>query len=433
MASVLRDDQASARETYRSTKSKLHTQLLEDIDLENLKRLTEDDARERVKDAVRDMLNRERTPLTLPEREQMVIEIVDELFGLGPLESLMADPTISDILVNGAGKVYVERRGLLSRTDVTFNDEAHLMRIIERIVSNVGRRIDESSPMVDARLRDGSRVNVIIPPLSLDGPALSIRRFGRDPLTAANLLEYASVTPQMMKLLEASVKGKLNIMISGGTGSGKTTLLNVLSGFIPEQERIITIEDAAELQLKQAHVVRLETRPPNIEGKGAVKQRQLVINSLRMRPDRIVVGEVRGEEAIDMLQAMNTGHEGSLTTIHANSPRDALNRLEAMVSMANLNLPEKAIRQHVSSAINVIIQINRLPDGMRKLTSVSEITGMEGTSITMQDIFVFERQGYDDKGKVKGKFKATGIRPKFCEKLLASGITLDMDTFKPEA
>jgi pilus assembly protein CpaF len=420
------------RNDYRGIKTRLHARLVEEIDLESLNRLSENVGRERVRQAVREMLGREKTPLTLPEREQMVGEIVDELFGLGPLESLLADQSISDILINGPHRIYVERRGMLETTDVQFDDAAHLMRIIERIVSRIGRRVDESSPMVDARLADGSRVNVIIPPLALDGPTVSIRRFGRDPLTAANLVENITVTPQMLNLLEACVKGKLNIMISGGTGAGKTTLLNVLSAFIPANERIVTIEDAAELQLKQTHVVRLETRPANIEGKGSVRERQLVTNSLRMRPDRIVVGEVRGEEAIDMLQAMNTGHEGSLTTIHANSPRDALNRLEAMVSMANLNLPEKAIRQHVSSAINLIVQINRLPDGARKVTSISEITGMEGMTITMQDLFIYERQGYDEKKRVKGRFKPSGIRPKFSEKLLASGVVLDLNMFKPE-
>jgi pilus assembly protein CpaF len=417
---------------YRRIQASLHSRLLEQIDIESLNRLSEDVARDRVKQAVREMLSQEKTPLTLPEREQMVVEIVDELFGFGPLESLLADSTISDILVNGPYNVYLERHGMLEPTEVQFNDDAHLMRIIERIVSRIGRRVDESSPMVDARLPDGSRVNVIIPPLALDGPMVSIRRFGRDPLTAENLLENDSLTPVMLKLLESCVKGKLNIMISGGTGGGKTTLLNVLSAFIPGNERIITIEDAAELQLRQKHVVRLETRPPNIEGKGTVKQRQLVVNSLRMRPDRIIVGEVRGDEAIDMLQAMNTGHEGSLTTIHANSPRDALNRLEAMVSMANLSLPEKAMRQHVSSAINVIVQVSRLPDGSRKIMSISEITGMEGQTITMQDLFVFERQGYDEHKRVRGRFKASGIRPKFSEKLLGLGIMLDMNMFMAE-
>ena len=431
MASVLQNDQMSARDNYRNIKCRVHTQLLEDIDLESLKRLTEETARERVKQTVRDMLSRERTPLTLPEREQMVIEIVDELFGLGPLESLMADPTVSDILVNGANKVYVERRGMLSPTEVTFNDEAHLMRIIERIVSNVGRRIDESSPMVDARLRDGSRVNVIIPPLSLDGPAVSIRRFGREPLTAANLLEYCSLTAQMLKLLEASVKGKLNIMISGGTGAGKTTLLNVLSGFIPEQERIITIEDAAELQLKQAHVVRLETRPPNIEGKGEVTQRALVRNALRMRPDRIILGEVRGAEALDMLQAMNTGHEGSLATIHSNTPRDAVARLENMVGMAGVNLTPRATRQQICSAVTVVLQVTRLTDGARKLVSMQEVTGMEGEVLAMQEIFRFEQTGVDGEGKVLGHFCATGVRPRFAERLRMFGAVVNDSAFDP--
>jgi pilus assembly protein CpaF len=326
----------------------------------------------------------------------------------------------------------VERRGKLERTNVRFTDNDHLMRIIDRIVSRVGRRVDEASPMVDARLRDGSRVNVIIPPLALDGPVLSIRRFGTDPLMAQDLLDNGSLTVEMLDLLKATVQGKLNLIISGGTGAGKTTLLNVLSSYIPGDERIVTIEDAAELQLKQEHIVRLETRPPNIEGKGAIKQRQLVINALRMRPDRIVVGEVRGEEAVDMLQAMNTGHEGSLTTVHANTPRDALARVETMVSMANLNLPDKAARQQIASAIHVIVQITRMPDGTRKVTNISEITGMEGPMITMQDLFLFERQGYDENSKVKGKFKPTGIRPKFTEKLFGAGIRLPMEMFAAE-
>jgi pilus assembly protein CpaF len=360
----------------------------------------------------------------------LIREILDELFGLGPLEPLLADPTVSDILVNGSQNVYVERRGLLERTSVTFDDDAHLMRIIDRIVSRIGRRVDESSPMADARLMDGSRVNVIIPPLSLDGPIVSIRRFGTDPLTADNLVENDSMTPEMLQLLNGAVEGKLNILISGGTGSGKTTLLNVLSAFIPERERITTIEDAAELQLKQAHVVRLETRPPNIEGKGAILQRQLVVNALRMRPDRIIVGEVRGEEALDMLQAMNTGHEGSLTTIHANTPRDALSRLETMVSMANVSLPDKAIRQQIASAFELVVQASRLPDGTRKVTKISEITGMEGATVTMQDLFLYERQGYDEDMKVRGHFRPSGIRPKFTEKLLAAGIVLPPEMFE---
>jgi pilus assembly protein CpaF len=414
---------------YRSLKTKLHTQVLEEVDLESVYRLNETVARERVGAALRDMIHRERTPLAGVERDHIVTEVLDELFGLGPLEPLMADPTVSDILVNGPDKIYIERRGLLERTASRFDDDKHLMRIIDRIVSRVGRRIDESSPMVDARLTDGSRVNAIIPPLALDGPSLSIRRFPKDRLDAPGLIARDSVSRQMMDFLEGCVKGKLNILISGGTGAGKTTLLNILSCFIPSNERIVTIEDAAELQLRQEHVVRLETRPPNIEGQGAVRQRQLVINALRMRPDRIVVGEVRGEEAVDMLQAMNTGHDGSLTTIHANTPRDALGRVETMVAMANLNLPDRAVRWQIASALNVIVQAARLPDGTRRVVSITEVTGMEGDTITVQDIFVFERQGLDAKGKVKGRFRPTGIRPKFAEKLLAMGIAFDIDTF----
>lgn len=417
---------------YRGLKNKLHAQLLEEIDLESLNRLSEGVARERVGVIIRDMLHRERTPLASVERERIVVEILDELFGLGPLEPLLADGTISDILVNGSQKIFIERRGKLEHTGARFDDDAHLMRIIDRIVSRVGRRVDESSPMVDARLPDGSRVNAIIPPLSLDGPILSIRRFGRERLNAQSLLTNGSISAQMLELLEGCVKGKLNVMISGGTGAGKTTFLNILSGFIPSTERIVTIEDAAELQLRQEHVVRLETRPPNIEGKGAVRPRQLVVNALRMRPDRIVVGEVRADEAVDMLQAMNTGHEGSLTTVHANTPRDALSRLETMVAMANLNLPERAIRQQIASAIHVIVQINRMPDGSRKVMSVTEVTGMEGPVITIQDLFVFNRQGIDPNGKVKGKFRPSGIRPKFSEKLLAAGISFNIETFFSE-
>jgi pilus assembly protein CpaF len=414
---------------YVELKARLHSKVLDDVDLENMTRVNEAVAREQVSQVLRDMVQRENLPLSMAEREQMVREIVNELFGLGPIQPLLDDHTISDILVNGSGQVYIERHGILEKTDIRFNDDQHLMRIIDRIVSRVGRRVDESSPMVDARLPDGSRVNAIIPPLALDGPTLSIRRFGRDPLTAADLLANNSLTEPMLDLLKACVQGKLNVLISGGTGAGKTTLLNVLSAFIPAQERIITIEDAAELQLKQEHVVRLETRPANIEGKGAVKQRQLVINSLRMRPDRIIVGEVRGEEALDMLQAMNTGHEGSMTTIHSNSPRDALNRLETMVAMANLNLPERAIRTQIASAINVVIQETRLSDGTRKVVSISEITGMEGPVITLQDLFEFERRGYDANNKVRGEFKPTGVRPRFVEKLLAAGIRLHADMF----
>jgi len=419
----------SSDTTYKELKTKLHKQILEDIDLETLNRLSEGVARERVGLAIRDMLNRQRTPLASTERETLVDEILHEVFGLGPLEPLLADPMISDILVNGFSKVYVERHGKLELTNVRFNDNSHVLRIIDRIVTKVGRRIDESTPMVDARLTDGSRVNVIIPPLALDGPTVSIRRFGTERLTAARLAANETLTPQILELLEGCVRGKLNIMISGGTGSGKTTLLNILSGYIPPKERIVTIEDAAELQLRQEHVVRLETRPANIEGKGAVRQRQLVVNALRMRPDRIVVGEVRGDEAVDMLQAMNTGHEGSLTTIHANSPRDAVSRLETMIAMANLNLPESAVRQQIASAINLIVQVNRMPDGTRKVVSVTEVTGMEGPQLTMQDIFVFKRMGMDHNKNVKGQFQATGIRPKFSEKLQAAGVQFNLDTF----
>jgi len=415
---------------YRELRNLLHSQLLEEIDLESLRRLNDDTARKRVSEAVRVLLKRDRRPLTHNECERMVKDILDELFGLGPLEPLLADSTISDILVNGAETIYVERLGKLQRTDVRFDDNAHLARIIDRIVTRVGRRIDESSPMVDARLPDGSRVNAVLPPLSLDGPLLSIRRFSKIPLQGEDLVENDTLTLPMLQFLRAVVKGKVNVLISGGTGTGKTTLLNVLSATIPEQERIITIEDAAELQLIQEHVVRLETRPANLEGRGEVRQRELVINALRMRPDRIVIGEVRGEEAIDMLQAMNTGHEGSLTTIHANSARDALSRLETMASMANLNLPEKAIRQQIASAINVIIQLNRLPDGSRKIISISEVNGMEGQVITMQELFTFERQGYDQQNKVNGRFRATGIAPKIGEKLLAAGIPLALDMFR---
>jgi len=414
---------------YLELKGSLHSKVINEIDLESLNRLKEDTARDQLRHVILEVLQREKTPLTLTEREQMVTEILDEVFGLGPLQPLLADPTLSDILVNGAYDVYVERRGKLEHTNVRFTDNEHLMRIIDRIVSRVGRRVDESSPMVDARLADGSRVNVIIPPLSLTGPVLSIRRFGTDPLTSEDLIDNGTLTREMLEMLKAVVEGKLNVLISGGTGAGKTTLLNVLSGYIPNTERIITIEDAAELQLKQEHVVRLETRPPNIEGKGAIKQRQLVINALRMRPDRIVVGEVRGEEAVDMLQAMNTGHEGSLTTVHANTPRDALSRIETMVSMANLNLPDKAARQQIASAIHLVVQVSRLPDGTRKITNVSELTGMEGPTVTMQDLFLYERQGNDEQGKLRGRFKPTGIRPKFAEKLIGLGIRLPMDMF----
>jgi pilus assembly protein CpaF len=417
---------------YRDMKSKIHSQILQEMDLESLNKLQEEVARTRVRDGIRELLHRDRTPLAFSEREQMVNEIIDDLFGLGPIEPLLADAAVSDILVNGPDQIYVERQGMLQRTDLFFNDSHHLMRIIDRIVSRVGRRIDESSPMVDARLADGSRVNAIIPPLALDGPSMSIRRFGGHKLSPDAYVGNGTLTKPMLDLLESCVKGKLNVMVSGGTGAGKTTLLNILSSYIPGSERIITIEDAAELRLHQAHVVRLETRPANIEGKGAVRQRQLVVNALRMRPDRIIVGEVRGEEAIDMLQAMNTGHEGSLTTIHANSARDALSRLETMIAMAELNLPERAVRQQIASAINVIVQVSRMPDGSRKIISISEVTGMEGSVITTQDIFLFERSGYDENNRVRGTFRPSGIRPKFIEKLESLGIRFDPDAFAYE-
>lgn len=418
---------------YREVKGKIHAQLLQEMDLESLNKLEAGVARARVGTAINDLLHRDRTPLTLNEREQLTREVLNEVFGLGPIEPLLEDGTVSDILVNGPDNIYVERRGILERTDLFFNDAQHLMRIIERIVSRVGRRVDESSPMVDARLADGSRVNAIIPPLALDGPSMSIRRFGGHKLSADAFVNNGTLTRQMLDLLQACVKGKLNVMVSGGTGAGKTTLLNILSSFIPPTERIVTIEDAAELRLNQPHVVRLETRPPNIEGKGAIRQRQLVINALRMRPDRIIVGEVRGEEAVDMLQAMNTGHEGSLTTIHANTPRDAISRLETMIAMAELNLPERAVRQQIASAINVIVQVSRMPDGSRKIISISEVTGMEGPVITTQELFAFERSGYDEKNRVCGTFRPTGIRPMFAERLQSHGIRFSVDAFSDES
>ncbi len=410
-------------------KSTIHRKLIEKLDLERLTKMDREAVRRDLARIVESLVVGESTPMTLSERERLTQEVLDEVFGLGPLEPLLKDSTISDILVNTHRSVYIERKGLLERTGIQFRDDTHLRLIIDRIVSAVGRRVDESSPMVDARLADGSRVNAIIPPLAIDGPCLSIRRFGRDRLTADDLIRNRSLTPQMLELLSGCVRARLNVLVSGGTGAGKTTLLNALSSFISNRERIVTIEDAAELQLRQEHVVRLETRPPNIEGKGAVRQRQLVINSLRMRPDRIIVGEVRGEEALDMLQAMNTGHDGSLTTIHANSPRDALARLETMVAMASLNLADKPVRRQIASAINLVIQVSRLSDGARKVVSLSEITGMEGDVVTMQDIFIFKKSGVDDNGKVLGEFVPSGIRPRFAEQLQASGIRLPMNLF----
>jgi pilus assembly protein CpaF len=422
--------QAFERTEYQQVKADLHRKILDRLDLEKLGRTTGDSAREEVLVLIRSSVNSEAVPLSFAEREQLSREILDEIFGLGPLEPLLKDPTISDILVNRFDRVYVERGGKLEITGLSFKDNQHLMQIIDRIVSRIGRRVDESSPMVDARLQDGSRVNAIIPPLALDGACLSIRRFGRDPVTARNMLDNKTLTEPMLELLSAMVKGRLNLLISGGTGAGKTTVLNVLSGYIPNSERIVTIEDAAELQLKQEHVVRLETRPPNIEGKGSVRMRQLVINSLRMRPDRIVVGEVRGEEAFDMLQAMNTGHEGSLTTVHANSPRDALARVENMVSMANLNIPERAIRHQIANAVHAVVQVARLSDGSRKVITVSEVTGMEDDMIVLQDIFSFDRSGIDESGKVRGVFRSTGHPPQFAERLATAGCRLSPAIFE---
>src|SRR6202163_1296620 len=413
---------ASTRTDFNAVKTAIHRRLIQKLNLDRLGEVKREDVRREVAQILESLVLGESTPMNLQERERLAQEVLDEVFGLGPLEPLLADPTVSDILVNTYKRVYVERKGVLEATGVQFRDDAHLMSIIDRIVSAIGRRVDESSPMVDARLADGSRVNAIIPPLAVDGPSLSIRRFGRDPLQAEDLINNSSLTPAMMELLRGCVRARLNILISGGTGAGKTTLLNVLSSFISERERIVTVEDAAELQLHQDHVVRLETRPPNIEGKGAVQQRQLVINCLRMRPDRIIVGEVRGEEALDMLQAMNTGHDGSLTTIHANTPRDALSRLETMVAMSNLNIPQDAMRRQISSALDLVIQVSRLSDGTRKVISVAEVTGMEGDVVTMQDLFVFRKKGIRESGEVLGEFIATGIRPRFSERLAVAGI-----------
>jgi pilus assembly protein CpaF len=421
-----------ALEAYFKLKNKLHLQILEKVDLASLESMSESRLRQEIATLVELMLSESPAQINEIERRMLVRDIQNEMLGLGPLELLMADPTVSDILVNSYNQIYVERRGKLELTSISFTDDKHLMRIIDKIVSRVGRRIDESSPMVDARLPDGSRVNAIIPPIALDGPMLSIRRFAVIPLKMEDLVNtHKSLTLEMALLLENVAKSKINMLISGGTGSGKTTLLNILSGFIPANERIVTIEDAAELQLQQPHVIRLETRPANIEGKGEVNQRALVKNALRMRPDRIIIGEVRGAESVDMLQAMNTGHEGSLTTIHANNPRDAISRLESMVSMSGANLPHKACRQQIASAITVIVQGNRLTDGKRRITSIQEITGMEGEIVTMQEIFTYVQTGVDPQGNVTGHFQATGVRPKFADKLLARGITLPDSIFDP--
>jgi len=415
---------------YQELKFVLHRKLLDRINLEMLSSVAVERVRAEVRGAVAKLVEEEKTPLSLGEKDRIIGEVLDEVFGLGPLEPLLADATISDILVTTPKLVYIERGGKLYRTPVQFKDNAHLMRIIEKIVARVGRRVDESSPLVDARLPDGSRVNAAIPPVAVDGPLLSIRRFGRDPLTSEDLVRTLSVTDGMMQLLQACVHARLNIVISGGTGAGKTTLLNVLSTYISEEERIVTIEDAAELKLRQVHVARMETRPPNIEGTGAIRIRELVINALRMRPDRIIVGEVRGEEAIDMLQAMNTGHDGSLTTIHANSPRDAVGRLEVMVGMANANMSVRSIRQQISSAVDLVVQIARMSDGSRRVTALTECVGMEGELVTMQDIFVFEKTGLTERGRVTGRFRATGIRPKFFERLRTTGVQFPTAVFQ---
>ncbi|MGA2991566.1 MAG: CpaF family protein, partial [Candidatus Korobacteraceae bacterium] len=424
-------DTPSTRVDFNAVKSAVHRKLIQKLNLDRLNEIKREDVRREVGPILDAIVIGESTPMNLQERERLTREVLDEVFGLGPLEPLLADPTVSDILVNTYRQIYVERKGMLELTGVHFRDDAHLLSIIERIVSAIGRRVDESSPMVDARLADGSRVNAIIPPLAVDGPCLSIRRFARERLSGDDLVANYTLTQPMLELLQGCVKARINVLISGGTGAGKTTLLNVLSSFISNRERIVTIEDAAELQLQQEHVVRLETRPANVEGKGGVQQRQLMINALRMRPDRIIVGEVRGEEALDMLQAMNTGHEGSLTTVHSNSPRDALSRLETMVGMSNVNLPGSAIRRQIAAAIDLVIQISRLSDGTRKVVSLAEVTGMERDMVTMQDIFVFQKQGVRESGEVIGEFMPTGIRPKFAERLKVAGVHLPAMMFEP--
>jgi pilus assembly protein CpaF len=424
------DSMLSARRAqYLEVRGSVHRKLLTKLNLEKLATAERSKVEAEIRALVSSLIAEAGVPLSVSERDAILGDVIDEVFGFGPLEPLLRDKTISDILVNTYKQVFVERSGKLEQVPAAFQDDQHLLRVIDRIVSGVGRRIDDSSPMVDARLPDGSRVNAIIAPLAVDGPLLSIRRFPAERLQADDLVSYKALAPNMLEFLRHCVGAKLNILVSGGTGAGKTTLLNVLSSFISDRDRIVTIEDAAELQLRQAHVVRLETRPPNVEGKGAVRQRQLLVNSLRMRPDRIIVGEVRGEEALDMLQAMNTGHDGSLTTVHANTPRDALSRLETMVAMANVNLPDKAMRQQITSAIQIVIQQARLSDGSRKVTSVSEITGMEGDIITMQEIFRFDKLGLSPEGKVVGRFVATGVRPKVCERLRAAGVTLAPEMF----
>ena len=421
---------APIRQQYLELRANVHRKLLGRLNLEALAQADRKSAEGEIRTLLAQLMADEVTPLSLTEREALFAEVLDDVFGLGPLEPLLRDPKVNDILVNTHKNVFVERGGVLERVTASFQDDRHLLRVIDRIVSRVGRRIDDSSPMVDARLEDGSRVNAIIPPLAVDGPLLSIRRFPAERLRAEDLVGFKALTQPMLDFLAHCVKARLNCLVSGGTGAGKTTLLNVLSSFISDKERIVTIEDAAELQLHQEHVARLETRPPNVEGKGSIKQRELVINSLRMRPDRIVVGEVRGEEALDMLQAMNTGHDGSLTTVHANTPRDALARIETMIAMGTATLPERAMRQQIASAIQIVVQQTRLSDGSRRVTGIAEITGMEGDIITMQDIFVFEKTGVTSEGKVTGRFRATGVRPKVCERLKAAGVILPADMFE---
>jgi len=411
-------------------KADIHRILISRLDLEKLSRVNSHQARQAVAGLINDIIAEQKVPLSFEEQEQVQSDLLDEVFGLGPLEALLKDPKISDILINGKNSVFVEKGGLLRKVDTSFRDDRHLLQIIDRIVSRVGRRVDESSPMVDARLPDGSRVNAIIPPLALDGPSMSIRRFGTGPIASNQLVALKSISAEMMEVLAAAVRARITILISGGTGAGKTTFLNILSRYIPQSERIITIEDAAELQLAQENLVRLETRPPNVEGQGAIRQRQLLINCLRMRPDRIILGEVRGEEAFDMLQAMNTGHEGSMATIHANTTRDAMTRLESMVAMSNLNLPEKTVRQQIAAAISIVVQVSRMSDGTRKVVSVSEITGMEENVISMQDIFTFNKKGIGPDGKVIGAFMPTHIRPKFLERLRVAGIFLPPSLFE---
>ncbi|HEV2275278.1 MAG TPA: CpaF family protein [Acidobacteriaceae bacterium] len=428
-ASASRGSAVLSETARHAVKTTVHHELIRRIDLDKLAAIQVDEAEGRSKllAVILQLVGEQSVPLSTADRDQLANEVLDEVFGLGPLEPLLHDASVNDILVNNYDSVYVERRGVIEKTDVVFKDGAHLMHIIDKIVSAVGRRIDESSPMVDARLLDGSRVNIVIPPLAVDGPLISIRRFGSTPLTGDDLIRHRALTPQMMEVLKGAVRARLNIVVAGGTGAGKTTLLNVLSGFISPAERIVTIEDSAELQIKQEHVARLECRPPNLEGKGAVRQRELVINALRMRPDRIILGEVRGEEALDMLQAMNTGHDGSITTIHANNPRDAIARIETMAMMGSITLPEKAIRAQIASAVDLIVQASRMSDGSRRITHITEITGTSGEVVSLQDIFLFEKQGLGPNGKVKGRFFSTGIVPKFAERLKAAGIPLALN------